>query len=37
METAYGDAEATPSDAELRRYLAWGTAMRRAMRRKTDA
>ena len=33
METAYGDADAVPSDDELERYLAWGTAMRRRMGR----
>jgi hypothetical protein len=33
METAYGDAHATPSADELERYLAWGSEMRRQMRR----
>lgn len=37
LETAYGDAQAQPSDDELERYLAWGTAMRRTMRRREHA
>jgi len=35
METAYGDAEASPSLDEMERYLAWTTRMRRLMTRKT--
>ena len=37
LDTAYGDPEATPSPDEVERYLAWGTAMRRGMRRGTHA
>ena len=36
METAYGDAEATPSGFELERYLVWTSRMRREMRRRDD-
>lgn len=31
METAYGDAEATPPDDEVERFLRWATRMRRRM------
>jgi len=34
METAYGDADAVPSDDELERYLVWGTELRRRMTRR---
>ena len=37
LDTAYGDPQARPSDDELERYLAWGTAMRRGMRRNHHA
>lgn len=37
LETAYGDPEATPSHDDVERYLAWGTSMRRNMRRRTHA
>lgn len=37
LETAYGDPEYRPSDAELLRYLAWTTDMRREMRRRFGA
>jgi len=33
LDTAYGDPDATPPPEDLERYLAWGTEMRRAMRR----
>ena len=33
LDTAYGDPDATPPAEELERYLAWGTEMRRAMKR----
>lgn len=36
METAYGDADAKPTPAELERYLVWTTRMRREMRRSPD-
>lgn len=32
LDTAYGDPDAQPTAAEIERYLAWGTDMRRAMR-----
>ena len=34
LETAYGSAEAQPSDDEMERYLSWTTRMRREMRRR---
>ena len=34
METAYGDAGATPSDEELERYLRWTAHMRGQMKRR---
>jgi hypothetical protein len=34
LETAYGSAEARPSDDEMERYLSWTTRMRREMRRR---
>jgi hypothetical protein len=37
METAYGDADATPTPVEFERYLVWSTRMRREMRRSPDA
>jgi len=33
METAYGDAGATPSDEEIERYLRWTVHMRGQMKR----
>lgn len=33
METAYGDAHASPPAEELVRYLAWSARLRRSMRR----
>ncbi len=36
METAYGDAEATPSDEELERYLRWTAQMRGQMTGRVD-
>jgi len=35
METAYGDPDAVPPQAELERYLVWTSSMRREMRRPT--
>lgn len=34
METAYGAADAVPSDDELERYLRWASEMRGRMRRR---
>lgn len=34
LDTAYGDPSARPPDDETERYLAWGTVMRREMRRR---
>jgi len=34
METAYGNAGATPSDEELERYLRWTANMRAQMKRR---
>lgn len=37
LETAFGDEAASPGADELERYLAWGTRMRRDMRREPGA
>lgn len=37
LETAYGDPNAEPGDDAMERYLAWGTRMRREMRRRARA
>jgi hypothetical protein len=34
METAYGDADAVPSMAEMERYVRWGVEMRKRMKVK---
>jgi len=36
METAYGDADATPTLDEMERYLVWTSRMRAQMSRRTD-
>jgi len=36
METAYGDANATPSAEELERYLRWAAQMREQMKRRVS-
>jgi hypothetical protein len=36
METAYGDANATPSAEELERYLRWTAQMRGQMKRRVS-
>lgn len=33
LDTAYGDPEARPPHDDVERYLAWGTTMRRNMRK----
>ncbi len=37
LETAYGDPHHRPTDAEVIRYLAWTTRLRRDMRRRNVA
>ncbi len=34
LETAFGDADATPTDDETARFLVWATEMRARMRRR---